>query len=198
MRLMRWGIVLTLLTLHIVMKAPVWNLVARIDVVGGSSADHRYQLINQCILHFRDWWLVGVKDNGQWGWDMWDTANQYVNLCQTSGLFPLILFLAVITYAFQQLGQARRRAHDRQVALFLWTLGAAVFAHTVGFLGISYFDQTIIAWYGLLAVICAAVAAPAKVISQSQPEIVLQADIVPLAGHSYLEPATDELHSFRY
>lgn len=37
MRLIRWGIVAMLVGLNMVMKAPVWNLIARVDVVGGSS-----------------------------------------------------------------------------------------------------------------------------------------------------------------
>ena len=94
MRPIRWGIVVTLVSLHMVMKAPVWQLIARVDLVGGSSSDHRYQLVNQCILHFKDWWLFGVKDTGAWGWGMWDTANQYVSVADSTGLIPLILFLA--------------------------------------------------------------------------------------------------------
>ena len=43
------------------MKAPVWALIQRIDIVGGSSGWHRYELIDQCIKHFSDWWLMGVK-----------------------------------------------------------------------------------------------------------------------------------------
>jgi hypothetical protein len=35
-------------------------------------------------------------------------------------------------------------------------LGASLFANVVAFFGISYFDQTIVAWYALLAMIYAA------------------------------------------
>jgi hypothetical protein len=157
MRALRWGIIIVLVSLHMVMKAPVWNLIARIDISGGSSGDHRYQLINQFILHFKDWWLLGVKNNGQWGWDMWDTANQYVNLGQNSGIVPFILFLAVIVYGFKFVGAARKSASSRPQALFLWALGCALFAHVVAFFGISYFDQTIVAWYALLACISVSV-----------------------------------------
>ena len=93
MRLIRWGIVLSLVFLHMIMKAPVWHLISRIDIAGGSSSYHRYALVDNCIRHFGDWWLLGVKYNGQWGWDMWDTANQYVALAQSSGLFPFVLFI---------------------------------------------------------------------------------------------------------
>ena len=37
MRLARWGIVATLLGLHFVMNGPVWSLIEKIDLTGGSS-----------------------------------------------------------------------------------------------------------------------------------------------------------------
>jgi hypothetical protein len=161
MRLVRWGILLTVISLHLVMKAPVWHLIARIDVTGGSSSWHRFMLVDQCIRHFSDWWLVGVKDTSAWGWDMWDTANEYVGTCDNSGLIPFLLLLATLVYGFKYVGRARRAvARDRKKALFLWALGAALFANVVAFFGISYFDQTIVAWYGLLALISATVALP--------------------------------------
>jgi cbb3-type cytochrome oxidase subunit 3 len=163
MRLVRWGIAFTVVSLHLVMKAPVWHLIARIDVTGGSSSWHRFMLVDQCIRHFGDWWLVGVKDTSVWGWDMWDTANQYVGTCENSGLIPFLLFLAVLVYGFKYLGKARRAAgSDKKKAVFIWGLGAALFANVVAFFGISYFDQTIVAWYGLLALISVAVAVPRR------------------------------------
>jgi hypothetical protein len=138
------------------MKAPVWHLIARIDITGGSSSWHRYMLVDQCIRHFGDWWLIGVKDTSVWGWDMWDTANQYVGTCDNSGLLPFLLFLAVLVYGFKYLGKARRAAakdKDKKRALFIWAVGSALFANAVAFFGISYFDQTMVAWYCLLAMI---------------------------------------------
>jgi hypothetical protein len=157
MRIIRWGIVITIVSLHIVMKAPVWHLISRIDISGGSSSYHRYMLIDQCIRHFGDWWLIGVKSTSDWGWDMWDTANQYVSVCDSSGLLTFLLFLATIVYGFKYLGNARRIAPDRKTKLFLWALGSALFAHVIAFIGISYWDQTQVLWYGLLAAISAAV-----------------------------------------
>jgi hypothetical protein len=157
MRFIRWGILLSLVSLHLVMKAPVWHLISRVDISGGSSSYHRYQLIDQFIRHFWDWWLVGTKSNADWGWWMWDAANQYVAVGESSGLIPFILFLAIIVLSFKYLGKARHIAASREEALFLWSLGSALFAHVVGFFGISYFDQTIIAWYTLLAMISTAV-----------------------------------------
>lgn len=157
LRALRWGTVLMLALLHLVMRGPVWSLIEKVDVTGSSSGWHRYMLVDQCIRRFGDWWLFGVKDTSVWGWDMWDTANQYVSVCENSGFLPFVLFLAVIIYGFKYLGSARQAAEtDKRTALFLWALGAALFANVVEFFGVSYFDQTIVAWYTLLAMIPAA------------------------------------------
>ncbi len=161
MRLIRWGIVVTLVSLHMVMKAPVWHLISRIDLTGGSSSYHRFMLVDGFIQHFSDWWLVGTKSNADWGWDMWDTANQYVAVGQTSGLLPFLCFLAILVYGFKYLGRARRAAGtSKPTQLFIWAVGAALFANAVAFFGISYFDQTIVMWYALLAMISATAVLP--------------------------------------
>jgi hypothetical protein len=154
MRIVRWGIVVMLICLHLVMKGPVWSLIAHIDIIGGNSADHRYQLVNQCILHFREWWLIGTSDNGNWGWDMWDTANQYVGTAESGGIVTLLFFIAIIARGFQSIGKARRAVStDRTKQLFFWSIGAALFAHCAAFFGIGYYDQTIVSWDALLIMI---------------------------------------------
>ena len=187
MRVMRWGLVCTVVVLHLVMKAPVWHLISRIDLAGGSSSYHRFQLVDACIRHFWDWWLIGVKSTAEWGWDMWDTANQYVSTADGSGLIPFLLLIATIVYGFKYLGRARKQvANDKPRALFVWALGSALFANVVSFFGISYFDQTIVVWYGLLAAI-STVAWSAQMAKAVQPQPVL--DSVPLAQ---LEPGLED------
>lgn len=166
MRAFRWGIVIVLITLQIVLKNPVWHLMVRIDLAGGSSGYHRFMLVDQCIRHFSDWWLMGVKDTSVWGWDMWDTANQYVGTADNSGLLPFILFIAIIVFGFKYIGKAWRgaaKSGHKNSALFAWALGAGLFANVVAFLGISYFDQSIVGWYALLAMISAAYVAQRNV-----------------------------------
>jgi len=159
MRLVRWGIVATLIVLQLVMKSPVWHIITHFDVSGSSY--HRYELIDQCIRHFWDWWLIGTNVNASWGWDMWDTANQYVSNAYHGGLLGLVFFIAIIAYGFKYLGRARKTASDKKEALFLWALGATLLAYVVSFIGISLWDQSIVGWYLLLAVICV-VAMPQK------------------------------------
>ena len=187
MRAVRWGTFFILIGLHMVMHGPVWSLIEKIDISGGSSGYHRYMLVDQCIRHFGDWWLIGVKDTSVWGWDMWDTANQYVGTCDNSGLIPFILLLAVLVYGFKYVGQARSAAgKDKKRTLFIWAIGSALFANVIAFFGISYFDQSIVPWYGLLAIISAVLAAHRKT-ELKRVEIELpsgETRLVPqLAGH---------------
>ena len=67
MKIFRWGVTICLIGLQLVMKAPVWALIQRINLVGGNSGYHRYELVNQAILHFREWWLVGFQNPSSLG-----------------------------------------------------------------------------------------------------------------------------------
>jgi len=166
MRVLRWGLVLLLTSLHLVMKAPVWSLIGRIDVVGGSSGYHRYELVNQFILHFSQWWLVGVKYTSDWGYFMHDVSNQFVGAGIEGGLAGFTLFVWIITCCFQAIGRARKsRFSSTASEKRLWSLGAALFACIAAFFGTSFFDQTIVAWYALLAMIAAATV-PATTVQQ--------------------------------
>jgi hypothetical protein len=170
MRIVRWGIVAIVLGLHLVMHGPVWSLIEHIDLTGSSSSYHRYMLIDNFIRHFGDWWLVGTKNFGSWGWEMWDTSNQYVTYGLSGGLLTFILFIAIISKGFARLGAARKVVESNQSdEWFLWCLGAALFSHVVAFFGIGYFDQVQFAWLALLAIISVAVfEASSSVVPQVQ------------------------------
>lgn len=158
MRAFRWGLVMVLVGLHLYMKAPVWALIQRIDLTGSSSGFHRYMLVDQCIRHFSDWWLIGFKDYNTWGFDMWDLSDQYVASALTGGLATLVTFVLVISRSFGRLGTARRLADgDRKREWCFWCIGAALLSHVVAYFGIGYFDQVQVAWYALLAIIGSAV-----------------------------------------
>jgi hypothetical protein len=156
MKKIRYGMVFTLIGLQMVMKAPVWFLMARVDLTGSSSGYHRAQLVDQFIHHFWDWWLMGVKDTSDWGWDMFDVQNQYVNIGEGGGLLAFIFFILVISRSFGMLGAARKVIEgDKDKEWVLWCLGSAMFASVVGFFGVNYFDQSRVWWFILLAMISA-------------------------------------------
>jgi hypothetical protein len=138
------------------MKAPVWAIIGRIDLTGSSSGYHRYMLVDTCIRHFSDWWLIGTKHYNEWGSDMWDLSDQYVAYAVTGGLATLVSFIAIIFYSFRELGTARKYvARDKRYEWLLWCLGASLFAHVMAYFGIGYFDQMQVVWFVLLAMISA-------------------------------------------
>lgn len=161
MRMIRWGIVATLIGGQMYMTSPVWHIISDVDLTGSSSSYHRYMLVDQCIRHFWDWALIGTKNYAAWGWDMWDLSNQYVAVADPSGLIPLICLLVIIVLACKYVGWARKAAEgERRQELFVWAFGASIFANIMAFFGISYFDQTIVAWYAILAMLCVTTAGP--------------------------------------
>jgi len=184
MRTVRWGIVAGLVALQLVMKAPVWFAIQHIDIVGGSSGYHRAMLINDFIMHFRDWWLMGTTENARWGFNMWDLCNQYVYEGQLGGLASFICFLALICICFSRIGTARKAVEgDRNKEWYFWLLGGALFSHVVAFFGVSYFDQTRFSWFALLGMIVTATAAylPEKV---PAPKAVRLPATRPVAGYA--------------
>jgi len=154
MRLVRWGIVIGLLALQLVMKAPIWYLMARVDFAGGSSGWERAFLIDTFTKHLGDWWLIGTHDNVNWGWDMWDQCNQYVSEGETGGLVALGCVIAMIVICFKKIGNARKVFEGNHKKEWLcWLMGAVMFAQVMAFMGVDYFDQSKFCWFLLLVII---------------------------------------------
>lgn len=154
MRWVRWGIVTAIVVTAIVMKAPVWFAIAHLDVIGGSGGYDRAMLVDTCIRHFSDWWLIGTNQNGGWGYDMWDLSNQFVAEAELGGIVTLICFVGMIVTSYRRLGAMRKRVKpDRQ--WLLWCLGCIMTAHIFAYFGVAYWDQTQIWWFAFLATICA-------------------------------------------
>lgn len=152
MRLIRWGVGLTLVILHLVMHGPVWSLIARVDLTGSSSNYHRYYLVDNCIRHFSDWWLLGYKYYSRWGWDMWDTCNQFVRVALMGGLITLVCYIAIFTRSFGAIGRARRRVNgERRQEWFLWCLGSSLFSVVVSHFGTNYPAPLLMGFFPLLA-----------------------------------------------
>ncbi len=154
LRWLGWGFVAALVGIHFLMKAPVWYLIAHVGGATGGSGWHRATLIDTFVRHFGEWWLYGTRNNADWGYYMWDVDNAFVSSGLQGGLLTFLLFIAVFVYAFKVIGNARRKA-ERSVreARLIWAIGCALFANAVAFFGIFYFDQSILAWYALLAMI---------------------------------------------
>ena len=62
--------------------------------------------------------------------------------------------VAIIVSCFRIIGRRIHFEENKSPAGFLiWAIGVSLFAHCLSFMSITYFDQTIIIWYWLLAVI---------------------------------------------
>jgi hypothetical protein len=151
MRLLRWGLVALLVALHLVMHGPVWSLIEKVDLTGGSSNYHRYILVDNTIRHFWDWWLLGCKNYGAWGFDMWDLSNQFVVNALTGGLLTLVLYILIFKRGFRAIGLARKRVEgDRRQEWLFWCLGSALFANVVAHFGVNYGPYLIMCFFVLL------------------------------------------------
>jgi hypothetical protein len=95
--------------------------------------------VDNCIRHFGDWWLLGCKNYGDWGFDMWDLCNQFVVQALTGGLVTLVLYITIFKRSFRAIGIARKRVEgDRRQEWLFWCLGSALFANVVAHFGINY------------------------------------------------------------
>jgi hypothetical protein len=129
-------------------------LVSRIDPTGGSTGWHRFNLINQFILHVNEWWLLGVRGVEDWGVFAGDVTNQYVLEGVRSGIWGLTLFVTLIVMAFSGVGRLWRREEGNKAGLVMaWALGVSLFVHCMSFIGVSYFGQITMLWYLTLATI---------------------------------------------
>jgi hypothetical protein len=162
MKFVRWGVLLSIIFLHVIMKAPVWALIQRTPFTG--TGYHRVELIDAFIRHFGEWWLMGTTYTAHWGpvvlpWmpNMVDITNQYVLIGIEGGLLPLALFIAVIAYSFRAIGRAMNTKQNRPlyIRVCLWSMGTALFGHMASFISVAYFDQIVTFWYMLLAMISA-------------------------------------------
>ncbi|MGB7498225.1 MAG: hypothetical protein WBR26_00200 [Candidatus Acidiferrum sp.] len=183
MRIIRWGLVCVLVALHLVMKAPVWALIQRIDLTGSSSGSQRYLLVDMTIRHFSDWWLFGTKAYMAWGWSSWDLCNQFVAVALTGGLLALIFYVAIFQRSFSLLGTARKMVEgNKEQEWFLWCLGASLFATVVAHFGINYMAQLIMGVFTLVVCIVVAVFEVQHVATQTASVPV------PAQGHLALAP----------
>jgi hypothetical protein len=154
--------------LHFLMTKPIWHLIARIDLVGGSTGVHRYRLIDAAIRRFGEWWMFGTPTTAHWGWGLFDVTNQFVIEAIRGGLLGLISICGVLFFAYASVGtELRRLAFERFRALrggaqaayvqilrdecMVFGIGAAMCAQMAIFLAVSYFGQTVVIWQFLMA-----------------------------------------------
>ncbi len=156
MRAIRWTGVATLLLLHVVREKPVWHLISRIDILGGSTGYHRYRLIDAAIERWQEWFLLGTNSTAHWGYFLFDVTNQYVAEAVRGGIVTMILFVILLGVSFQYVGRTwRMQQNNKDCVRITWALGTSLFAECVMFVAvsISYSQQSLLVWLLVIAAI---------------------------------------------
>ena len=161
MKTIRWTAVGFIILLNFVMNDPVYYLIARIDITGGSTGlASSENLIDAAIQHFSRWWLIGTDYTRDWmpsgvPWNVnhTDITNEYLAMGVWGGLPLMLLFMGIVWAAFKAVGNGLAMAEQKppEQQFLIWTLGAALFGHAVNFLSISYYDQSEVFLFLLLA-----------------------------------------------
>jgi hypothetical protein len=166
MRKVRWSLVGMLVGLGLVMKDPVWYILARASSLTGGGGWHRSYLIDLAYRHLNLWWFAGLSLSETKAWFPYvlpkvgtaDITNEFLAFGFTAGLGALALFIWLLTRAYSILGKAlaASRFNSSQAnndELLLWGMGGALTIHIVDWFGVTYFDQMYVVWFMQLAAI---------------------------------------------
>ncbi|MFZ2446296.1 MAG: hypothetical protein WAW37_08060 [Syntrophobacteraceae bacterium] len=159
MNVVRWTLLVSYVALDVLMQAPAYFLIARIDFTGGSTGWHRAELIKSASQHIGEWWLWGTDFTRHWmptgvPWspDHTDITNHFIATGVLGGLLLMVLLIATFAKAFSYLGQVLHSGvYDTESEFMVWALGTSLFTFTVTSTSVSYFDQSFVFLYMILA-----------------------------------------------
>jgi hypothetical protein len=140
-RLIFWLTCSGLLLLHLIMKAPVWHLLARLDVFSGSTGWHRYFLMDNFINNISQWFFLGNISTAQWGLSQGDITNQFILEALRGGIMTLVIFIILIYYAIKIPGKFSIDHVTPETQWISWAICVVMLGHLVTFWGVSYFGQ---------------------------------------------------------
>lgn len=161
-RTYRWLAVLGYLLLGAVMSSPPYYIMARIDLAGGSTGWYRARLIQSSIWHLDEWWFAGTDYTRHWmptgvPWspNHTDITNQFIKMGVLGGLPLMVLYIAVIVAGFVFVGRIMRTGQllSLEEQFLVWALGSALFSVVVTGISVSFFDQSGLFVYLILATI---------------------------------------------
>jgi hypothetical protein len=148
-----WCVFFILFALHLAMKAPVWHLLSRVDVFGGSTGWFRYFLFDEFIKHTTEWFFIGTQSTVEWGRGLFDITNQYVFEAVQGGFITLFLFLLVLYNSIKISGKYSFTEEDISKKFISWGVCVSLLGHVITFWGVSYFGQMTTLFYLTLAIV---------------------------------------------
>ncbi|MBF6650740.1 hypothetical protein [Methylobacter sp. BlB1] len=160
LQIIRWGALVAVISLQAVMNDPVYFLMARIDITGGSNGWTRARLIQSSIEHLDEWWIWGTDYTRHWmatgiyaNSQHVDITNHFLAMGVMGGLLLIFLFIMILVAAFRIARKALQmnESAPMEYGFIVWTLGAILFGHVVNFFSITLFDQSIVFFYLILA-----------------------------------------------
>jgi len=150
-RTLGWSILLFYILCEIVMSKPAYFLIARIDIVGGSTGWHRAELIRVALSKFSTWWLFGTEYTRDWmasgvSWseNQSDITNYFLYWTVLGGLAPLLCMIYIVFKSFKILhakSYLPELHHSEQY--LLWGVASVLFCHVVTSFSVAYFDHSL-------------------------------------------------------
>ena len=166
MKLIKRLLLVVVVVLSLIMKAPIWYLPAKLSSISGGDGWHRSFLMDVSFRNFSHWWLVGMPLENTRGWFPYDLdatggadiTNQFISFALNSGILTMILFIFLLYIAYRELGRALDRlrsstAYTSDAEWFMWGAGVMLTVHIFNWMGITYFDQFSSIWFMQLAII---------------------------------------------
>jgi hypothetical protein len=163
----RIAVAVILLALVVIMKAPIWYVLARISSVTGGGGFHRAALLDAAFQNFDQWWLAGMPALATSRWLPYtntntgavDMTNNFLQFGIAAGLGAVLLLIALICVAFRRLGLAMERVRAQaseggsSTEYVLWGLGVMIGVHLFNWFSIAYWDQSNVVWFLHLALV---------------------------------------------
>ncbi len=123
------------------MTEPIWSLISKMSVVPGSTGMHRYNLINQALIHFDEWAILGSRNTSHWGRGLNDLTNVYIGEGVRGGLITLIILLVMLYTALKTLFRLSMEQRGHKQRFLVWCIFVAIAGNCIAFFGVSYFGQ---------------------------------------------------------
>ena len=142
-------LLLTVVALHIVMKAPVWHLISRVGTAEGSTSHFRFRMVDAFIRNIDEWFITGTQSTAHWFWGGQDIVNQFVYFGVRGGAITLFLFLIIVFLVVKHLSKRfevyqRKNMPERWM---IWAFIVSICSTLITFIGVSYFAQLEIQLY---------------------------------------------------
>jgi hypothetical protein len=183
MQLFRRCMLALVLLLALIMKAPIWYLIAKLSSVTGGTGWHRSYLIDIAMRQIDKWGLFGMSLEQTRYWFAYrlaatgtaDITNQFISFGLSAGVAALILFVYYFVWAFSECGKAgwRLRLENEGAPTLderlIWGFAVMITVHMFNLLGITYFDQFYVIWFLQLAALNVAV--NSVLTSKSEPDL---------------------------